>query len=155
MRTDNCCIAVLVAFALRSESPFSLRHPSFEAEGIPLMLSPGGAFKSHQAEIEAGVFLLTHVDAVLHVLTVKHAIINPFLSTYDDKMAGQHQEEELDIKAWARGLHPASEGLSPIKDGAGGQGSQSSWVEYWLDRDCPVNKGCSIDPCSTRHASTY
>lgn len=42
------------------------------------MLSPGGTFKSHQAEIEAGVFLLTHADAVLHVLTVKHAIINRF-----------------------------------------------------------------------------
>lgn len=64
------------------------------------MLSPGGAFKSHQAEIEAGVFLLTHADAVLHVLTVKHGIINRFfLSPYDDEMAGRHQEEELDIKA--------------------------------------------------------
>lgn len=59
MKTDNCCIAVLVAFALRLEDPFSLRHPSFEGEGIPLTLSPGGAFKSHQAGIEAGVFLLT------------------------------------------------------------------------------------------------
>ncbi len=78
MRTDNHCIAVLVAFALRSERPFSLRHPSFEAGGIPLTLSRGGTFKRQEAKTEAGVLLLTHVGAVLHVLTVKRAIINPF-----------------------------------------------------------------------------
>lgn len=42
------------------------------------MLSPGGAFKSHQAETGAGVSPLTHADTVLHVLTVKYCIINPF-----------------------------------------------------------------------------
>ncbi len=103
MRTDNHCIAVLVALALRSERAFSLRHPSFEAEGIPLMLSRGGAFKRRQFKTEAGVFHLTHVDAVLHFLTVKHAIVSPFLSLCDDEMAGRHQEEresgKLDIKA--------------------------------------------------------
>lgn len=46
------------------------------------MLSPGGAFKSHQAETGAGVSPLTHADTVLHVLTVKHAIINPFFFLY-------------------------------------------------------------------------
>lgn len=52
------------------------------------MLSWGGAFKRQQAKIEAGVFLLTHVDTAMHVLTVKHATINPFLSPFDDEMAG-------------------------------------------------------------------
>lgn len=79
MRTDNQCIAVLVAFALRPERAFSLRHPSFEVEGIPLMLSRGGALERQQKKDRSRCFLsLKHVDAVLHVLTVKHAIINTF-----------------------------------------------------------------------------
>lgn len=52
------------------------------------MLSRGGTFKRREAKIEAGVLLLTHVDAVLHVLTVKRAIISPFLSPCDDETAG-------------------------------------------------------------------
>lgn len=77
-----------MAFALHSVAAFSLRHPSFEAQGIPLILSWGGAFKRHEAKNEAGVFLLTHVDAVYDVTTVKHAIINLFLAPYDNEMAG-------------------------------------------------------------------
>lgn len=91
MRTDNQRIAVLVAFALHPERAFSLRHPSFEAEGIPLMLSRGGAFERRREKRSEQVFSLslTHVDAVLHVLTVKHAIINPFFFYLpDDEMAG-------------------------------------------------------------------
>ncbi len=75
-------------------------------------------------------------------------------------MAGRHQEEreggKLDIKARARGFIPLQRGLSLIKDGAAGQRSQSSWVEYCLERererDCPVNEGCRFDPC--RRVST-
>lgn len=158
MRTDNHCIAVLVAFALHSEGAFSLRHPSFEAEGIPLMLSRGGAFKRQYAKTKAGVSLVTHVAAVLHVITVKHAIINLFVSRHGDEMPGRHQEEregrELDVNARAPGLHPASEGLSLIKDGAAGQRSQGSWVEYWLESDRPVNEGCrfeSLRPPARQH----
>lgn len=57
-------------------------------------------------------------------------------------MKRPHQDEELNMKVGARGLHPASEGLFPDQRWReGGQGSESSWVEYWLSRKCPVNKG--------------
>lgn len=82
------------------------------------MLSPGGAFKSHQAETGAGVSPLTHADTVLHILTVKHDIINPFFcffltSPLDDEMGGTHQEEESGIKARARGFSSSFTGPFP------------------------------------------
>lgn len=80
------------------------------------MLSPGGAFKSHQAETGAGVSPLTLADTVLHVLTVKHDIINPFfflISPLDNEMGERHQEEELGIKAQARGFSSSFRGPFP------------------------------------------
>lgn len=63
MRTDNRCIAGLVSFTLRTERAFSLRHPSFEAQGIPLTLSWGGTFERREAKAAAGVLPLAHVNA--------------------------------------------------------------------------------------------
>lgn len=67
-------------------------------------------------------------------------------------MAKAHQDEELNMKVGARGLHLASEGLFPDQRWReGGQGSESSWVEYRLSRKCPVYKG--IDRCCSWHLS--
>lgn len=150
MRTDNRCIAVLVAFALRSESPFSLRHPSFEAEGIPLVLSPGGTFKSHQARIEAGVSLLT-CECCAACSNCQTCHMNLFLSPYNDEMAGPHQKKRW-VRAWGflllqRAL-PWSKMEQEVKDHRAAQ-----W-NTWLDRDCPVNKGCRIDASSGHHPLT-
>lgn len=43
----------------------------------------------------------------------------------------------------------AAWGLHDQRWREGGQGSESSWVEYWLRKKCPVNKG--IDRCCSWH----
>lgn len=54
--------------------------------------------------------------------------------------------------SWILKLEPTSDGLSLIKDGAAGQRSLSSWVEYWIEIDCPVNEGCRFYLCSSSRA---
>lgn len=66
------------------------------------MLSRGGSYEKREAKIEAGVFLLTHVDAVLHVINVKNSIIDMFLSACGNEMAP--------------GFIPHKRAFPPIKD---------------------------------------
>ena len=96
---------------------------------------------SRDAKTEAGVFLLTLVDDVLHALAVKHATVNLFLSTHGDEWPGLHQEERVggkfDIKARARGIItlqracPRSKMEQQVKDKRAA-GWNTSWREIVL-----------------------
>ena len=147
MRTDNHCIAVFVALALRSEKAFSLRHPSFEAGDIPLILSRVGAFNKREAKdwsrcfsshicgcwVPCSNWQTRHHQSFFYLPMKMKWIIS-----WAKKRGGS-----FDIKARAPGFNQLQKAFprSKITEQLGG---------YWSERDCPVNEGCRCDPWSSR-----
>lgn len=112
MRTDNCCVAVLVAFALRSKGSFSVRHSSFEAQVLHSRAIGHGTKQAFSFSL-AG-------DARLHVLTVKHAITNLFffffLAPFENEKL-DNIKKRLNMKAGAyRGPSLIRGGEQEVKD---------------------------------------
>lgn len=142
MRTDNQRIAVLVAFALHPERAFSLRHPSFEAEGIPLMLSWGGAFERQREKRSEQVFSLSHTcgcrAACSNCQTCHHQsvfFISLTMKWLDDikrREEGGSWVSELELKA-------SSSFRGPFPDQRGSSGSRiTEQLGGMLDREyCP------------------